>query len=457
MKRMRLLTGFGLSCLVCLATLVGVAAPRAAEQGAQPATPTAVPPAQTSPAAAPGRPIDFNWDVRPILSDNCFRCHGPDEKNRQAGLRLDTAEGAYAALRRPGTFAVVPGKPAESQMIFRITHANAAVRMPPQVTNKVLTPQQVEILRAWIAQGAQYKPHWAFMPPQRAAAPAVPAGPSILNDVDRFVQARLDREGLKLSSPADKETLINRVTLTLTGLPPTLAEVDAFLADTSPQAYEKLVDRLLASTAYGEHVGGQWLDIARYAESDGFLDDTHDRLLWPYRDWVIAAIEQEHAVRPVCDVAAGGRSAAEPHEGAAAGDGVHARRQAINRERRDRRGVPRRICGGSGHDGRHGVSRDDGRLCAVPRPQVRPDSHERLLLADRVLQQHGRARILCAGAFGHHARPDDALGRRGDREGDRRPACSHREGRGRLRRPLARLRRTRQGHAPTPFFRTPRN
>ena len=155
MKRMRLLTGFGLSCLVCLATLVGVAAPRAAEQGAQPATPTAVPPVQTSPAGAPGRPIDFNWDVRPILSDNCFRCHGPDEKNRQAGLRLDTAEGAYAALRRPGTFAIVPGKPAESQMIFRITHANAAVRMPPQVTNKVLTPQQIEILRAWIAQGAR--------------------------------------------------------------------------------------------------------------------------------------------------------------------------------------------------------------------------------------------------------------------------------------------------------------
>ena len=155
MKRMRLLAGFGLSCLVCLATLVGVAAPRAAEQGAAPAAATAVRPAQASAAAAPERPIDFNWDVRPILSDNCFRCHGPDEKNRQAGLRLDTAEGAYAALRRPGTFAVVPGKPAESQLIFRITHANAAVRMPPQVTNKVITPQQVEILRAWIAQGAR--------------------------------------------------------------------------------------------------------------------------------------------------------------------------------------------------------------------------------------------------------------------------------------------------------------
>jgi hypothetical protein len=249
-------------------------------------------PAATPAAAAVTRPVDYNWDVRPILSDYCFRCHGPDEKSRQAGLRLDTAEGAYAALRRPGTFAIVPGKPAESQLIFRITHANAVVRMPPTVANKVLSPEQIEILRAWIAQGAEYKPHWAFTAPQKAAVPRVAAAPSVLNDIDRFVQARLDREGLRLSPPADKETLINRVTLTLTGLPPTLAEVDAFLKDTSPEAYEKLVDRLLASTAYGEHVGGQWLDIARYAESDGFLDDTHDRLLWPYRDWVIAALNK---------------------------------------------------------------------------------------------------------------------------------------------------------------------
>ena len=271
---------FLLTCVVLLGGLIRISAQAPA-------------PAAAVPAAAPvTRRVDYNWDVRPILSDYCFRCHGPDEKARQAGLRLDTAEGAYAALRRPGTFAIVPGKPAESQMIFRITHANAAVRMPPQVANKVLSPQQIEILRAWIAQGAEYKPHWAFTAPQKAAVPTVPAAPSVLNDIDRFVQARLAREGLKLSPPADKETLINRVTLTLTGLPPTLAEVDAFLKDTSPQAYEKLVDRLLASTAYGEHVGEQWLDIARYAESDGFLDDTHDRLLWPYRDWVIAALNR---------------------------------------------------------------------------------------------------------------------------------------------------------------------
>src|SRR6185503_14550334 len=180
----------------------------------------------------------------------------------------------------------------DSQMIFRITHANAAVRMPPQTTNKVLSPQQIEILRAWIAQGAEYKPHWAFLAPKKAAVPAVPAGPSVLNEIDRFVQARLEREGLTLSPPADKETLINRVTLTLTGLPPSLAEVDAFLKDHSPNAYEKVVDRLLASPAYAEHMAEQWLDVARYADSDGFLDDLHDRLLWPYRDWLIGAFQK---------------------------------------------------------------------------------------------------------------------------------------------------------------------
>jgi len=271
--------GFLITCTGFLGALISVSAQTPA-------------PAPTPAAAAVTRRVDYNWDVRPILSDYCFRCHGPDEKARQAGLRLDTAEGAYAALRRPGTFAIVPGRPAESQMIFRITHANVAVRMPPTIANKVLSLQQIEILRAWIAQGAEYKPHWAFLAPQQAAVPAVPAGPSVLNDIDRFVQARLEREGLTLSPPADKETLINRVALTLTGLPPTLAEVDAFLKDTSPQAYEKVVDRLFASTAYGEHMGEQWLDVARYAESDGFLDDLHDRLLWPYRDWVIGALNK---------------------------------------------------------------------------------------------------------------------------------------------------------------------
>ena len=272
------------------------------------------------------------------------------------------------------------------------------------------------------------------------------------------MQARLDREGLKLSAPADKETLINRVTLTLTGLPPTLAEVDAFLKDTSPQAYEKLVDRLLASTAYGEHVGGQWLDIARYAESDGFLDDTHDRLLWPYRDWVIAATEQEHAVRPVCDVAAGGRPAAEPHEGTAAGDGVHARRQAIDRERRDRRGVPRRVCGGPGH------RRSGTGFLAMTVGCARCHDHKYDPIPTKdfysltgFFNSTDEPGFYAPGRSGITPGPTMLWTDEAHRERDRRPACGHREGRGGLRDRAQGCGAPGSGHAPTPCFRTPRN
>ena len=243
--------------------------------------------------AAPVRVVDYNWDVRPILSEYCFRCHGPDEKARRANLRLDQADSAYAALAgRVERHAVVPGKPDESEMIRRVTHQTPALRMPPSVTNKVLSAEQIETLRQWIAQGAQYKPHWAYITPVKPAVPQVKAASRGLTDIDRFVVSRLEREGLALSPQADKETLINRVSLSLTGLPPTLAEVDAFLKDTSATAYEKVVDRLLASPAYGERMAGYWLDVARYSESDGFLDDRHDRLFWPYRDWVIAAFNR---------------------------------------------------------------------------------------------------------------------------------------------------------------------
>src|SRR5262245_27118093 len=234
-----------------------------------------------TPAVVPAqeRPIDYNWDVRPILSDYCFRCHGPDEKARQANLRLDTPKDAYAALRRPGTFAIVPGNPDSSQVIFRVAHENPAIRMPPRVTNKSLSPGQIETLRRWIAQGVQYKPHWAFVAPEKPVPPQV-AGRAV-NAIDGFIVNRLEREGLPLSREADKEVLINRVTLTLTGLPPTLAEVDAFVADTAPDAYERLVDRLLASPAYAEHMAAYWLDLPRFSESDGFLDAHHHRYLSP--------------------------------------------------------------------------------------------------------------------------------------------------------------------------------
>ena len=185
-----------------------------------------------------------------------------------------------------------PGRPDDSELIRRVTHANTALRMPPSVTNKVLGTEQIETLRQWIAQGAEYKPHWAYLSPGKSAVPQVLSSSRARNEIDRFISSRLQREGLDLSREADKETLINRVSLTLTGLPPTLDEVDAFLKDASPSAYEKLVDRLLASPAYGERMAAYWLDVARYSESDGFLDDLHDRLFWPYRDWIISAFNR---------------------------------------------------------------------------------------------------------------------------------------------------------------------
>jgi hypothetical protein len=210
-----------------------------------------------------------------------------------AGLRLDLPEVAYAELKSGrGKHAITPGNPAESEIIRRVSAESPAARMPPKSVNKVLTSDQIEILKKWIAQGAQYKPHWAFIPPEKPVPPRLASTARVVNDVDRFVLSRLEHEGLQFSPEADKETLINRVTLTLTGLPPTLAEVDAFLKDGSRAAYERVVDRLLASPAYGEHMAAYWMNIARYSESDGFLDDYHDRLFWPYREWVIAAFNK---------------------------------------------------------------------------------------------------------------------------------------------------------------------
>ena len=228
------------------------------------------------------RPVDYNWDVKPILSDNCFVCHGPGAQ--QAGLRLDDPE---IAMR-----VIVPGSPGTSELVRRINSDNEFERMPASGSNKELTPDEIATLEQWIAEGAEYKPHWAFIAPERPDLPLVRSSNRTENEVDRFVVARLAQAGLSPSAEADPETLINRVSLTLTGLPPTLDEVDAFVADRSPDAYEQLVDRLLASEAYGEHMGRQWLDVARYADTDGFLDDHHNRFLWPWRDWVISAFNR---------------------------------------------------------------------------------------------------------------------------------------------------------------------
>ena len=231
------------------------------------------------------RPINFSRDIRSILSDKCFKCHGPDENERKANLRLDIPEG-YTAKLDSGVAAVVPGNLSESELIERLTTDDPSLKMPPPATGKTLTAEQIDVLKRWVAEGAEWKPHWAFQTPQRPAVPEVKHTGWARNPIDQFVLARLELEGLAPAAQADKTTLIRRATLDLTGLPPTPAEVAAFLADESPTAYETVIDRLLASPRYGEHMARFWLDAARYGDTHGLHLD-NERSLWPYRDWVI--------------------------------------------------------------------------------------------------------------------------------------------------------------------------
>ncbi len=249
----------------------------------------AVLPAAYLPAAdwaLPGK-IDFNRDVRPILSENCFKCHGFDPKTRDSGRRLDTREGALA--EKDGVRAVVPGQSKESDLHLRIHSTDKDEQMPTPKSGKKLTPQQVAILDQWIEQGAPYDVHWAFKKPQQAPLPPVSKPEWSRNAIDRFVLARLDSENLAPSPEAEKYTLARRLSLDLIGLPPTPEEADAFVSDASPDAYEKLVDRLIASPRYGERWARRWLDLARYADTNGYEKD-RPRSIWPYRDWVVTAL-----------------------------------------------------------------------------------------------------------------------------------------------------------------------
>jgi hypothetical protein len=240
--------------------------------------------------AIPERP-DYNWDVRPILSQNCFACHGNDR--RKAGLRLDDPKIAYAPVPEdPANRAIVPGDVESSEMIRRIRSADLDERMPPRETHKVLSAREIAILTRWVQQGAKYKQHWAYIPPKETPPKLRRQDARGENPVDVYVRAKLQKERLAPAPEADRETLINRVTLDLTGLPPTLEEVDAFAADSKSDAYDRLVDRLLASRAYAERQANIWLDVARYADSDGFLFDQTGRFQFPYRDWVISAFER---------------------------------------------------------------------------------------------------------------------------------------------------------------------
>jgi hypothetical protein len=240
-------------------------------------------PVQADRKGAPPAPVRFARDIQPILSDRCFRCHGPDARARQANLRLDTQEG----IRR----AFMAGKPEQSLGYLRMVEKRPALRMPPPNSHLTVHPSEIARIRTWIAQGAKWEKHWAFISPTLPALPKVKSRAWARNPIDLFVLARLEREGLKPSPPAPRHTLIRRVTLDLTGLPPTPEEVAAFVTDRSPNAYEKVVDRLLASPRFGERMVWEWLDGARYSDTNGFQED-RARPMWPWRDWAIEAINR---------------------------------------------------------------------------------------------------------------------------------------------------------------------
>ena len=246
----------------------------------------------TLPALATEPALSFTRDIKGLLSNRCIRCHGPDAEDRHGGddegLRLDTFAGATADLG--GHAAVVPGKPSESELVARIMSTDPDIMMPPPEAGERLAAAEVDLLSRWITAGGEYEPHWAYVPPERPPVPAVKNAAWSKNDIDFFILARLEAEGLAPQPEADRTTLARRLSLDLTGLPPEPEAVNAFVADSAPDAVEKFVDRLLAHAGYGEHVARQWLDLARYADSAGYADD-RPRTIWGWRDWVIRACD----------------------------------------------------------------------------------------------------------------------------------------------------------------------
>ena len=236
--------------------------------------------------------IDYIFDVKPILSDRCFLCHGPDDGTREAGLRLDTKEGAYAALGiNKDRFVIVPKDTTASELVNRIHAVGTEKLMPPEDANLTLNDYEKKVLTKWIQQGAIWKDQWAFVVPKKEKVPQIANVSLTANEIDNFIIQKLETLGLNPSERASKEKLIRRVYFDVTGLPPSIEDIDAFLNDSSPKAYEKVVDQLLASTRYGEHMTTNWLDIARYSDTHGYQDDL-ERIMWPWRDWVISAFNR---------------------------------------------------------------------------------------------------------------------------------------------------------------------
>lgn len=236
--------------------------------------------------------ISFNRHIRPILSDNCFSCHGPDANKREAGLRLDIAEDAYNTLKEnPDFHAIVPGKPKASAAFLRITSKVETEMMPPPESNRRLTERQIRLVEKWIKQGAKYETHWAFIPPEKSEMPEIRQKDWPRNEIDHFILSEQEKAGLMPHQEADKETLLRRLSLDITGLPPAIPMMDRFLNDESGDAYEKIAEQLLQSKAYGEKMAATWMDVARYADSHGYQDDYY-RTQWPWRDWVIHAFNK---------------------------------------------------------------------------------------------------------------------------------------------------------------------
>ncbi len=238
--------------------------------------------------------VSYNFNIRPILSDKCYKCHGPDAGKRQAGLRLDKPESAFKALRdNPNAHVLVPGSPEMSDLFRRVSTSDTSEMMPPSISNlKRLTPHEVDLIKKWIKQGAKFEKHWAFVPPKSWPIPEVKDKTWPKNQIDYFILHKQEQYGLAPNPEADKERLLKRVSFDLTGLPPSLEMMDSFLADKSPDAYEKVVDELMQRPAYGEKMALHWMDVARYADSHGYQDDNY-RSQWPWRDWVIHAFNED--------------------------------------------------------------------------------------------------------------------------------------------------------------------
>ncbi len=236
--------------------------------------------------------VSYNFDIRPILSDKCLACHGPDANKREAGLRLDDPASAFAALKdNPKGHALVAGKPDQSAVYLRITTEDTTLRMPPPASNLKLSQREIDLIDKWIRQGAKYEKHWAFVAPKKPKLPEVDHKDWVKNEIDYFILEKQEQKGLEPNAEADKERLLKRLSLDLNGLPPSLQLMDEFLADNSPDAYENVVDKLLANPTYGEKMAIHWLDLARYADSHGYQDDGY-RTQWPWRDWVIHAFNK---------------------------------------------------------------------------------------------------------------------------------------------------------------------